>query len=108
PRLGGGGDGLRQLGDGAAGGAAGRVDQAAQIDVARQLEAGADQIEQRTGRGPAVAPLRKQAQPLAADPVGGSLVAEDLAPAAGPRAAAFIFAISDRTGAGGNDDAVLA
>src|SRR5262249_60078057 len=56
----------------------------------------------------AVAHAREQVEALHRDPVGGALVAEELAPAARARGLAAAFAIADRAGAGDDVDSVFA
>jgi len=63
---------------------------------------------QRAARGATIAHAREEPQAFAREPVGRTLVAEQLAPAARPRTAPGVLAIRDGTGAGDDVDAIRA
>ena len=74
-------------------------------DRSRAQDARAPAVERPARRAP-VAHAREQVHALARDPVGGALVADQLAPAAAARLSARVLAVGHRARAGDDADAI--
>ena len=80
----------------------------AEIQILGQRQALPDDVIQRSPRRPAVAHAREQIQAPACHPIGGTLVAEQFAPAAASGDGALALAVANGAGARDDADAVAA